>query len=555
MHKFGLLIILLFWLFSGGRAQTVYIPAGHQVYGFLERMETRGLLTHVLNGTRPMTRLDIAGYLKILDGKRKELSRLETRQLDDFISKFREELPGLYKDRYERIRTLTGHKWIDPWLPDVIYQNGRDTYAFDRPEISVRFNPVVRRSALFADADTLDSREKVYENGNGVMMWGTLGDHLGFYTHVQDTKEWGTRDYPGEISVTRPGLGFVLGGGDHLYHDETRAYLVYNHAFLTLQYGKDKNQWGPGYRGQLMLSDAATSYDQFKLQVALYNFKYTGLVAVLKHYDVDYFYGNHQQKYMAAHRFEFAPLRWINLGMQESVIYAGRGFEPDYFNPVMFFRSAEHYLGDRDNAAMGVDMELYPVNRVKIYGELFVDDISTGKIGSSFYGNKYAWLAGLYHTNPLGLRDSEFRLEYTFIRPFTYTHKYDITAYRHFITGMGHPLGPNADEWFAELTWRPVYRGELALFVLQQRHGANSDSLNAGGSIFTPHDPGSSETALFLGGVREKTRQVGLRFRYELLHELYLSFQYTYGHSTFDRVTGGDWPGDRSEFRFALDLY
>lgn len=537
--------------------QTVYVPTHHRVYDYLDRMETKGLLKTVRNNTRPMTRLELAEQMALLLPAQSILSKTDRQQLNFLMVEFSEELLRLKVPKPEKstsLTRLTRHRWIDPWLPDMFYANGRNFLYFDLQPVKVYLDPVLIRSRLYAQADTLTGQERVFSNTNGWTLWGTIGEHVGFLTDVRDTQEWGTRDYSGIDNFTREGLGFIRSSGKQIDHDETRSHLSFHWKYLTLQYGKDVNRWGPGYRGQLAISDHATSYDEIKLQIRGRHFTFTGLWAVLQHYTPEFFFGGHEEKYLAAHRLELSPWPCIDIGVHEMVIYTGRQFEPSYLNPFMFLRSAEHYLGDRDNAAMGLDVELKIFPKTKIYAELFIDDITTGRLGTGYYANKYAYLAGLYHVDLLGLDNLDLRMEYARIRPFTYTHD-GLTNFQHYSTNLGHRLGPNAEEWYLDLKYQYSQPFYLQGFVAVERHGANSTHTNYGGSLFHPWQYGYGEQFDFLGGILRQTTTFSVLGSYEFLCNAFIQLQYRYSDA------GSDWPGvdvnypgRRSEFFVRLTL-
>ena len=548
-------------------AQTVYVPSSHWVYDYLDRLEVKRVLPVVLGGTKPMTRDEIAGLVFVVKKYSEaggDLSRAEMEQLLFLQREFYEEL-----QKYEPISTkaesrwskIVEYKWIESWLPGFIYENGRNFFALEHGPFHFYWDPVFMRGRLYAEADTLSDQEQVFEDTNGFILWGSVGDHVGFLTDIRDTKEWGTRAYPGIDNFTREGLGFVRGGGDHFYHDETVAYLTYKYKYVTLQFGKDSNRWGPFSRGQLGISDNATSYDQFKIQLQTNKFKFTSLWAVLKQYTPDYFNGNHQEKYLAAHRLEFSPLKELDIGLYETVVYSDRQFEPSYLNPVMFFRSAEHYQGDRDNVLMGLDVEVKLVPKTKLYGELFIDDITTSKLGTGFYGNKYAYQVGALYVDLLGLSNVDARVEFTRIRPFTYTHKFDLTSYTHFTTGLGHWLGPNAENLYAELGYRYSRRLSVKGFYERQRHGANPEGRNFGGDILNPRDAAKDPFLYFdiLDGIRENRTSFGFTGRYEVLRNGFVELYYRYSDSEtkfseLSQILFPGYPGNRSEFRIGLSL-
>jgi hypothetical protein len=539
-------------------AQTVYVNSSHWIYQFLERMETKRLLDFPLLNTKPFTRTEIVSHLVSLENKYEFLDRVEREQLEFLRFEFREEFQrlGQSSDYDSRWNKLVRQNRIDPWLPDQLYLNGRNLFSYSSGPLKLYWDPVIARNRLYADADTLADSERVFEDTNGFVLWGSIGNHLGFYTDVRDTKEWGTRDYLHSRNTSRDGWGFVQEGDDHLYHDETVAYLVYSWKYFNVQFGKDKNKWGPGYRGQLALSDQATSYDQIKFQFNSKRIKFTSLVGILKHYNPDFFYGNPQEKMMAAHRLEFAPFNSLAIGLYETILYADRKFEPGYINPVMFYRSAEHYLGDRDNATMGIDAVLRVIPKTKIYADFFIDDMQTKKLGSGFYGNKYAWQVGGYHVDLFGLPQLDARLEYTRVRPYMYSHKFDLTGYRHFTTNLGHWVGPNADDFFAELAWRYSRRMLAKLQYEEIRHGANSEETNVGGSIYQPHVyPDDPQIVELLDGVREETKMFGFLFQYEVIRNGFvkLAFYKYHGESGWDDL-GDKYPGDRTEAVISLSV-
>ncbi len=561
--KFTPTIMLLLLFIGASSAQTVYYPSSHWVYDFLDRMETKGVLPVVLAGTKPMSRCEIAKNLAAITqfceqgGK---LSRTEIEQLEFLHTEFLEELEWLQVNSSAKTSDLTRvvrHRWIDPWLPNLIYANGRNFFTVASGPLRAHWDPIFLRQRTYASADTLDGQERVFSDANGFVLWGTLGDHLGFVTDVRDTKEWGTRRYPSGFNITAPGLGFVNGYGDHIYHDETVASLVYQWKYLLLQFGKDSNRWGPGRHGQLSLSDQPTSYDLLKFQVTGKPFKFTSMLAFLRQYPTLIVNGEQRDKTMAAHRLEFSPIRQLDVGLHETVIYSGRKIEPAYLNPIMFYRSAEHYLGDRDNATMGADIEIKVIPKTKLYGELFIDDLTTGKLGTSYFGNKYAYLAGLLHVDLFGLPNWDIRIEYAKVRPFTYTHTEEFNTYRHFITNLGHWMGPNADDLFVESRYQFSRRLRLESFFEILRHGANSPTQNFGGSIFAPHfvfrDPLYVD---FLQGVFEKTTSFGLKLSYEIVRNGFVRVNYRHdrGESDWSFLDGEAYPGNRSEFYFSLSF-
>lgn len=488
-----------------------------------------------MNGTRPLTRQEMAGYLALLIQKiqsgTEQLNSVESEQLDFLKIEFQEELAMLLPDfapNPGRISRLKKKRFIDPVLSDFLYRNNRNFLNFAHDQFRIYIDPILYRDAKFAMADTLAANERVYQDANGFTFWGALGDHLGFYFDARDTKEWGSRTYSSRHNITREGLGFVNGYGTHIYHDETVAYLVFRLPYFNLTLGKDENKWGPGERGNLALSDYATSYDQIKFSVNYWRFKFTSLTAFLRPYPDIIENDQILSKGMAAHRLEMNLWKYLQIGLHETVIYGGRRLEPAYLNPLMFYRSAEHYLSHEDNVTMGLDFDLTAIRNLKFYGEFLIDDVTTSKLGTDFYGNKLAWLCGGYWVNVAGLPNLDLRLEYARIRPYVYSHKRPISTYEHFTTLLGHPIGPNADDLFARLRYRFSRSLLFEASFDYQRWGANSDSVNAGREVRQNRGPGDPEYVAFLSGLKSNRTTVSLQLSYELFRNFYLKSIYQF---------------------------
>ncbi|MHB9027126.1 MAG: capsule assembly Wzi family protein, partial [Candidatus Latescibacterota bacterium] len=338
--------------------------------------------------------------------------------------------------------------------------------------------------------------------------------------------------------TTTPGRGFVSFKEDHAEFDETSAELTYSSGPLTLMYGRGENLWGRGKRGTLGMSGYSAPYDMIRLETEFWRLRYVFTAAEIEQYPpVAQFYYNPPAgiyadsvavaKRFAAHRLEFDLTDRLNLGFYETVIYGGR-WDLSYLNPLMFLRGAEHANGDHDNAALGADFRLFVHRSHSIYGELFIDDITTTKLGTDWYGNKLAWKLGTFFVEPLGLGDTDFRMEYTRIQPWVYGHRYPINVYDHYGSTLGHPAGPNSDELYTEIRKRFSRRFNVSVYGIRSRHGANPPGRNVGGDIKLGFRNGDSTRAKFLDGILEKRTAAGFDVSYELLWQLIMKAGYTY---------------------------
>jgi len=534
-RQLWLLVLFCLSAMPALQAQTIEVALTHWSYRLLDRLRTRGFAQVGLTGSRPltreaMTRALLTAYLAHGD----RLDRSEREALEFAFFEFSEEVARLgrmdsVRAGVDRQRALQ-EKWVD-WLPGPLYANRRNLLSLESGALRFFFDPIFYRDGRFNDTDTLARSERVFQNTGGFVFWGTLGRHLGFYLNSRDTKEHGTRTYPTSSRLAWPRYGFARGHGTHVYHDETVAYLYLSLPHFSVMFGKNFNRWGPGYTGALALSDYATSYDQFKLSVQVWRAQFTYVHAALRQHPpviVSSYLANgvqrqiFAQKYLAGHRLEIAPAAWLKLGVHETVIYGERGLEPAYLNPIMFYRSAEHYLGDRDNATLGLDFEMRPRNGVRLYGEWFVDDFSVARVGENWYGNKVAWLAGVHAANPLGLPRSDWRVEYVRLEPYVYSHTFPINVYKNYDTILGHSAGPNADLLHAEWLFWGNRRWQVQLSAERYRHGANPAERNVGGDVDRPFHVNDRQMVFFLDGIVERRTAFRLQASYELWRNLRL---------------------------------
>jgi len=545
--------LFLFCLTGMASAQSPSFPMTHWIYDFLERMEVKGILTNVFNGTRPMSRGEIAGYLEEIlsnPSKYEGLNSVEKQQLAFLTLEFREYLPHnlTVPIQKEAPRLMKIRRWgvLGKIFTNILYTNGRNLFSYSEDNFSAVLDPVLYQRGFVAKTDTGEYRD--FRESHGIAAWGRWGNHLSFYFDFRDSKVWGSTPYPLNLSMSLPGTGYAEGFGSYAYFDETQAGMVVGGRHWQLILGKERNAWGPGHWGNLALSANPTSYDQIKLQLRFQKFKFTSIAGILRPYpdlvEYSYFTGHFQRniwahKYMAAHRLEMAPFRFLKVGLQEVLIYGERNPELAYLNPINFYWSAEHNLGDQDNSTIGATVELLPGFSSKFYGELFLDDLKTSRLGTGWYGNKWAVLAGFFRADMLGIPNLDFRAEFAKIRPYVYTHRYPINVYEHFVTPLGYWAGPNSQTTHAALTWRPSRWMLTGLEFQHWKHGANPDDKNVGGDINLPHRAiDATEVHFFEGNVEKRTR-AKFFVSYEWLRNFVTRFEIRWANEKNVRLNSG----------------
>ncbi|MCE5251562.1 capsule assembly Wzi family protein [bacterium] len=529
------LIMAVFLSVSGWGDATTYVPVSHRVYDFLERMELHYFFSGAFLGTKPFTRGEIAALLTRISDKSTVLSPADKSEYECLMAEFRPDIPsrkGMVWDDYGPVRHMPG------FLKGFVYRNRRNMFSASGDNYSLYVDPVIVRNAEIRTSKSFTKDDRVYTDSNGFALRGTVGDHVGFYIDTRDSKEWGNREYNDTKVTTMPGRGYVSFKGDRAEFDETNAHLTYSSGPFLLSLGRGRTRWGRGTTGTLGLSDYASPYDMFRFDTGFWRLKFTFFAAELEQYPpvARWYYNNPPgagtdsvtvKKHMSGHRVELNVTRRLSIGLYETVIYGGR-WDLAYLSPVMFLKSAEHSSGDHDNSVMGMDFRLLVHRAHSIYGEFMFDDISMGKLGTDWYGNKFACQIGSFLVEPFGFRDADIRIEYSRIDPWVYSHKFPINGYNHYGDVLGYYSGPNTDVLFFQVRKRFSRRFHTILTLEKSRHGANPPGTNIGGDALRGHRDTDPTKAHFLDGDLEKVYAGGVDFSYEFLWQLVLRLGYTY---------------------------
>ncbi len=554
-YSFSVIIIILITSLAAlTGAQTVGVPLSDQGYDTIERWETRGLIDGVFNGTRPFSRLEMAGYVKQALVKYQKtpekFTRVDQEELCYLALEFKEELeqldaPEICTGWRPRIYYLM-HAPLFKHLNTTIYTNNRNFLSFHHGEFDIYADPIFnvslqdRMAATRPEDMTLFegrsfSKKRQDRSSNGFLFRGRLGKFLGFYFNLTDNRVndeyWKGREIPYEV-LQESGWPYLTRHPNGSYEfDENVAYLTFNSKYFYALYGRDYNQWGVGHHGNLFLSTNAPVYDQIKMVIRYWRFKYTHLTAFLEYISPEGRYSIKAQPftnvYWSGNRLELNAGRGLQLGFSESVVYGNRSLALGYLHPLTFYKSLEHYYGDRDNGALGFDFEWRLVPGLKVYGEWFIDDITTSKLGTDWYGNKFGWQGGFLLVNPFSLPDYDLLVEYTRIKPYVYSHSVqDYNKYKHYDTILGHFIGPNSDDIYTRL--RKRFSKFLSVYAdfEQYRHGSNPPDRNVGGDPDMPHLAGDSPDAIFLDGIKTTQKVWGGGLRYEFIRNLIAELNY-----------------------------
>jgi len=306
-------------------------------------------------------------------------------------------------------------------------------------------------------------------------------------------------------------------------------------------FGKDSNSWGPAYTGNMILSPKSPSYAQVKLTASFgdwFDFIYfhatlfSGLIDSLASNETGIGRARNKifrQKYLAAHRIEISVIPGVDIGLTETQVYGDRGPELAYMIPIMFFKSAEHYLDDTGNTQWQFDIDINLLKRVGFYSALFIDEISLGVIFDS--EKQRNWIGvqfGTFIVDPFEfLKNTDFRFEYTRLNPWVYAHRFETSTFKQHGFELGHWIGTNADLFRAEINHRLRRNLKLQGFYEYRRKGQSDVDVN------TQYELPSESFLYPFGDDVTKNNLVGFGVRYEPVRDLFVKLQGQWGDKDF----------------------
>ncbi len=495
------------------------VDAPHPVYGFLRRLEVRGLMDRPFLGSLPFQNTEILAFLRGAEADSSRLNGREKRELARYLAEFD---PEIHR-RASRLAYADSGRYLSGTVRYFAEGHYRDSLPGADAGLFTAFTPHVEgglaRGLSFVSEATVGS-EKSGRNRYFLNYDPQRG--LPYNTRNRDT---------------------ITDREDATTFDAFRTVLTWQGAGVSIDAGDDWNQWGPGVwqhptfgphswfwvNDSLRAGDSAGfvgSYlpgssrsgfrypgesaplTQVRLEFTWHALKYTKFIAQKTGLNVS------EDAYVTAHRLEVKFGRNLLVGVHELVAYSGRAFEPIYAIPFVPLKFAEHQVGDRDNTALGFDLDYRLPRSMRIYGELFLDDLlGPAEIFGSYWGNKYAVLAG-WEAYDLLMESSCLQIEYARVEPWLFGHQMRNDQLQHFGSLLGSSIPPDSHAAWAR--WKKSLpmgmEAELEYAFLQRQ------TRERGSSIFDVHKNAvDGTTKVFLGRDPETRNAVraGLSARYD----------------------------------------
>ena len=475
-NKLSIILILMISFFSIAYSMQIFVPVDDEVYEFLERQATRGYIPEFMNDSKPLLRDEVALWLKKLYGSEIELHRIDRELLNDFIVEYRRELtderhPALSESKTSRLgigswtnyksdmRCLLNDDICEEEKHIYLMEDGKNTFWLNS-DLSIRGEG---KNSTLRFVDRLGA-EAVLQ----------IGDHLamyvdGYFFHHYLPENW--------TEISDEFSGYLI--NDHEYKnlatfDRSEAYVNYSGDMGTFSIAHYPINWSSGLNS-IMLSGDATCFGSLRWTKTFKNFKYSfihGTLMAEKYSWTEEEGRYYPPKYLVGHNIEIKFSPRIHATFTEMIVYGNRLPEPTYMIPLIFLWPSEHTLGNRDNKMIQLGAEIFPVNGLRMYANVLLDELVFGEIFKDFWANEYA-LQGGAQWSPRAL-PMDVIFEMSAVHPWTYAHRYEFTSYTHHGNDLGFQLGPNTRLLTSKLNYDLTAKDRLTLEYNHFWEGADS---------------------------------------------------------------------------------
>jgi hypothetical protein len=417
------------------------------------------------------------------------------------------------------------------------YNTPAHLFEVDNKDFKLRVNPMLN----FALGHS-DRQDYLFLNQRGLDVRGVVDDKLYFHTSLLET-QWQPPAYSADYIEYRravPGAGFHKNYNSRFFGVDkgydfnvaTAGIGVRATRHVGIELGHGMHFLGNGYRS-LFLSDFGANCFYLKLNARIWRLHYQSLWMELSPVSQRMVPGNSllPKKYAAVHYLNFKATPRLSFGFFEATVFnRSRQFELQYLNPVILYRSVEGLIGSPDNVLIGLDGRWDLFRRLRLYGQLLVDEFLlralTAKSERGWWGNKYGIQAGVKYYNAFGIEHLDLQAEYNQVRPYTYSHFDSLNAFMHYNQVLAHPWGSNFREMVIIARYSPIEALFLQSRFLKVRSGLNDGLLNWGADPAWSNESRVQDYGNQIGqGVPSTTWIAALEAGWQFRHNLWLDLR------------------------------
>lgn len=511
MKKICSILVILFALGMNLTAQYVVEDVANvAVYEFLDEMAGEKFI-ELNSAVKPYSKEFISDKLLELEAVKDQLNRRQQKELAFFMKGYcleRNELPQ--NARWNLIKRNDISLAV---LPPAFYY--KDSL------FRARINPILGVTAQH------NANGTPYQRYWGGEFIGMVGDNFAIYGSLRDNhlqKE--IMAEPTYLTKTVGGAYKRTNDGKSADFSEMRGGITYAWKWGNLGLVKNHVIWGDNYNGSNILSGRTPSFPMivFNIKPAkwfelnyIHGFLTSNVIDSTDYYvgednELRYRYRN---KYIAANMITITPVRGLNIGLGNSIVYAERSVKAGYLIPIMFYKSIDHSStmgSENQNSQMFLNLSSRNIKHLHLYASIFVDELSVERWFNDEH-NFSSFKAGANLDN-YPLKNLSVTGEYTYTLPITYKHRLLNTTFACNDFGLGHYLGDNSRELYLAMTYKPFSTFHVKASFSNAQHFNDYPYLDGKTAINTPV-------------MQDKTwtnNTLSLDFRYLCLTNLYINF-------------------------------
>ena len=519
-------------------SQVELVPPSHPVYDYIKRMQLLGVIEDYNSSTIPLSREQIAGYIRIINDNTNRISGTDKKILNDLNVEFEFDINGKIRDTSGLFNSMDF---------EDIFSNKKQKYLYEYTDSNAAFfiDGTSFLSQRNSEGDSL-GKHSITLGEFGMRLRGTLFNSVGFYLRMSNGQKLAGDEGDVDFAIaTNPKFkANTKFRSENSNFDTYEGYVRYRakEDWLSLMVGKEALYTGFGYIDKLFLSSNTVPFSYIKLDLKYKSLHYYFLYGTVKG---DSLGRDIRSKTIASHRLNMNFSKAFRVGFFESIVASDRPFDFTFLNPFSFLRSADYNAGENqpknnNNAMIGFDMEVIPIKKLSFQASMLIDDLNFSRLfggtysdGSPALDNKFAWQIGALWTDVFWIPNLTGALEYTRLNPFVYTHQSNKSEYTNWTLPLGHDLPPNSDEIALKLSYDVTHRLNLSLLYQKQRSAngiiIRNDTLimNYGGNI-ERGDWAKGQDAIFLDGDRINRDIVTAQLTWQPIRQYFLEIKYVY---------------------------
>ncbi len=543
MKKLSTLIFIFMITLSNVYSQSEKVELRNNVYDFLNRLYVKGVIDNYSNASLPLSRAKVTEYLKFLDANIEKLNNTEIMKLSDLKKEFQYELNISDSSGLELFKNGS---FFDN-LSNLFSDRERYIYSYKDSNNTFFLNAMANAKFIASKGDVLNNKNVTLIQWGGRAR-GTINRNFGYYLLATNGQRIGEKELVfSDLSMRN---NYKLNELDQSNFDFTEGYVCYDGGSFSFQLGRERITIGSGYNEKMLVS-SVNAMDFIKMEFDIgavnYTFSHNWILTKPTRLSYNEFEVDGRivdSKYLALHRLGISLCKNnIEIGLSEMIVYSNRPPEIAYMTPLIFYKSVEHSLQDRDNALLAFDGSARITNGLKLYGTLVVDELDFSKIGTNWWGNLFSYQIGGFVTEPFGIENLDVNAEYLKIAPYTYSHKFIENNYTNFNSFIGPNMHPNSDKFWLNFKYAVNYRLAFDLGISYERHGSNLKDgngnviKNVGGDINFGHRYEDSEEVTFLDGEVEKKTALSALVNYEIFNNIFMAAAFIHNISSGVRDT------------------